>query len=145
MVALAALLSLGAVDPAGRLADAEDEARARALFDQVRCVVCANESIAESRADIAGDLRGLIREEVAAGRTDAEIRAGLVDRYGDYVLLKPPVSPRTLALWGLPFVLLAGAGLWLWSRRARPELQAEPPLSAEEQARLDALMRRDEA
>lgn len=136
---LGAVLCLGAAsDPTERLADPAQEARARALFQEIRCVVCQNESIDDSEADLARDLRAVVREQVAAGRSDAEIKAFLVERYGDFVLLRPPVSGRTLALWATPFVLLVGAGLALLRLRRRTP-PPEPPLTAEEEAALAML------
>lgn len=139
LIILGAVFCLGAAsDPSERLPDPEQEARARALFEQVRCVVCQNESIDDSEAELARDLRAVVREQVAAGRSDREIKAFLVERYGDFVLLRPPVSGRTLVLWGAPFALLlaAGVGLLALRRRAPP---AEPPLTAEEEAALATL------
>lgn len=119
-----ALLCLAAVPtPPDALPDAQEEARARALFREIRCVVCQNESIDESQAEIAGDLRVLIRQRVAAGRSDADIRAALVDRYGEFILLRPTVSPGNAILWATPFavVLLGGAALLAGARRRRPQ------------------------
>lgn len=124
------------------LPDAAQEARARALFADVRCVVCQHESIADSPAGVAADMRRLIREEIAAGADDASVRADLVRRFGDYVLFRPPVRPGTWLLWFGPFalVLLAG-GVLLARRRVAP---AEPaPLSADEQRRLDGLLQNE--
>ena len=124
------------------LANPAHEARAQALFEVVRCVVCQHESIADSPAGVAGDMRRLIREEIAAGADDAAVRADLVRRFGDYVLFRPPVRPGTWLLWFGPFalVLLAG-GVLLARRRAAT---AEPaPLSADEQRRLDDLLQNE--
>lgn len=120
------------------LASAAQEARAQALFDDLRCVVCQHEAIADSPAGVASDMRRLVREEIAAGRTDAQIRQGMVDRYGDYVLFTPPMRVGTWLLWfgPLALVLAVGGGLWLASRRRRDEPQ---PLSPDEEARLAAL------
>lgn len=126
------------------LADARQEARAQALFDDIRCVVCQHEAIADSPAGIAADMRQLVREEIAAGRSDAEIREGLVRRYGDFVLFSPPVRAGTWLLWFGPFVALVAvaAALLALARRRRPETA---PLSAEEEARLAEILadRRD--
>jgi cytochrome c-type biogenesis protein CcmH len=137
MLALVAVVLLGAAaaDPADRLADPAKEARARALFRDVRCLVCQSESIDESDAELAHDLRQLIRRQVADGRSDADIRAYLVSRYGQFVLLSPRVSPANAVLWGGPLlVVLVGAGVLIARRRvaAAPEL----PLSAQEEAEL---------
>jgi cytochrome c-type biogenesis protein CcmH len=100
---------LAAATP-GVLGDPAQEARAQALEREIRCVQCQNEPIAQSTADIAVDMRALVRERVAAGDSDAEIRAFFQERYGDFVLFRPPWDARTWALWAAPFLLLA-AGL----------------------------------
>lgn len=92
------------------LGDPVLEARAQALEREIRCVQCQNEPIAQSTADIAVDMRALVRERIAAGDTDGEIRAFFRERYGDFVLFRPPFDARTWVLWGAP-LLLAGAGL----------------------------------
>ncbi len=92
------------------LADPAQEARAQSLNLEIRCVQCENEPIAQSTADIAADMRRLVRERIAAGDSDAEIRAYFRQRYGDFVLFRPPMDSRTWALWAAP-LLLAGAGL----------------------------------
>lgn len=104
---LVAVLSMGAAaDPSERLPDPVLEARAKALFPQIRCMVCQNESIDDSQADLAADLRKIVREEVAAGRSDAEVRTYLVQRYGEYVMLKPAFSLTNAALWVTPFAIV---------------------------------------
>lgn len=110
---------IAAVAPAV-LADPADEARAQALEREIRCVQCENEPIAQSTADIAVDMRALVRERVAAGDSDAEIRAFFRQRYGDFVLFRPPWDSRTWLLWGAPFALLAAglAGVLTLRRRA---------------------------
>ncbi|MHB8284123.1 MAG: cytochrome c-type biogenesis protein [Caulobacteraceae bacterium] len=137
--ALAAMVCIGAAasDPAERLHDPAREARARTLFKQIRCLVCQNESIDESDADLADDLRRLVRDQIQAGRSDPEIRAFLVQRYGEFVLLKPRFSPGNAVLWLTPFVIVGAGGLTLAFRRRR--IDDEPPLSSEEEARLQAL------
>ncbi len=138
-MAFGALSIAGAAnDPADRLADPAQEARARALFREVRCVVCQNESIDDSEADLADDLRKVVRQQVAAGRTDAEIERYLTDRYGEFVLLRPSFSPGNAVLWLTPFVLVLGGGAVL-ALRARRRPAPVPPLSAEEAAGLRAL------
>jgi cytochrome c-type biogenesis protein CcmH len=92
------------------LAEPAQEARAQSLDREIRCVQCENEPIAQSTADIATDMRRLVRERIAAGDSDAEIRAFFRQRYGDFVLFRPPLDRRTWALWAAP-ILLAGAGL----------------------------------
>jgi cytochrome c-type biogenesis protein CcmH len=107
-MSLAALL-ITAMAPAV-LGDPAQEARAQSLDQEIRCVQCENEPIAQSTADIAADMRRLVRERIAAGDSDAEIRAFFRQRYGDFVLFRPPFDGRTWALWAAP-LLLAGAGL----------------------------------
>jgi cytochrome c-type biogenesis protein CcmH len=128
-----------AVLPDEMLADPALEARARSISEELRCVVCQNQSIDDSDAPLARDLRIIVREQLQAGKSDTQVRDYVVARYGHFVLLKPPVEPATWALWAGPFalLLLGGLGLWLWSRRARP---AEAlPLSSEEAAALQRL------
>jgi len=147
MRALLALLLLllalpaAAVEPDEMLADPALEARARALSQVVRCVVCQNESIDSSSAGIAKDLRLLIRERLLAGDSDRQVLDFLVARYGDYVLLEPPVKPSTWLLWAAPplVLLLGGAGLLLALRRRRA-LAPAAPLDAEERRRLERLL-----
>ena len=138
LLLLAGIVCLGAAaDPSERLADAGQEARARAIFAQVRCLVCQNESIDDSAADLAGDLRRLVRDEIKSGRTDEEVRAYLVSRYGEFVLLKPAFSWGNAALWGAPLAVVC-AGLALLIIRLRiPRI--EPELSTEEARRLSNL------
>lgn len=139
LLVLAAVLCMGAaIDPAEQLPDAGQEARARAIFRDVRCLVCQNESIDDSEADLARDLRRIVREQVAAGRSDGEIRAYLVERYGEFVLFRPPFSVANALLWSTPVLLvLVGAGAWaLLLRRREP---AAALLTAEEEARLAVL------
>ncbi|HZZ31969.1 MAG TPA: cytochrome c-type biogenesis protein [Phenylobacterium sp.] len=132
-----------AADPADRLPDPAQEARARTIFQEVRCLVCQNESIDDSEAELAGDLRKVVREQVQAGRSDAEIKHFLTDRYGEFVLLTPVFSWMNLALWGGPFaVVILGAGL-LFSRLRNRSTEAE--LSPDEAARVRALSETDPA
>ena len=127
-----------AVQPSEMLKDPALEARARTLSAELRCLVCQNESIDDSDADLAHDIRALVRERIVKGESNAEIRAFLVSRYGDFILLKPPFETSTLLLWfSAPLVFAAGAlGIWFASRR-KPAPAA--PLSAEEERRLGAL------
>jgi cytochrome c-type biogenesis protein CcmH len=115
---------LAAALAAAPLADTAQERRAVALDQEIRCVVCENEPIAQSTADIAGDMRTLVRERIEAGDSDAQIRDYFRARYGDFVLLRPPFDARTWALWGAPLalLLLGGGGLWLRSRRPDGEV-----------------------
>jgi cytochrome c-type biogenesis protein CcmH len=128
------------VEPGEMLHDPTLEARAREISKGLRCLVCQNESIDDSQADLAHDLRVLVRERLSAGDSDAQVVDYLVQRYGDFVLLRPPVVPRTWLLWFGPVAILAlgGAGAWLLTRRrVRP---APAPLSDEERRRLAQLM-----
>ncbi len=142
-VALASIaLMASASEPSERLADPGQEARARAIFREVRCLVCQNESIDDSEAQLAGDLRRLVREQVKAGRSDAEIRAFLVQRYGEFVLLKPRFSAGNAALWLAPAgVLVVGGGLMIALLRRRQTPEAE--LSEDEEDRLRRLLEDD--
>lgn len=108
------------------LGDPRAEARVQALEREIRCVVCQNEPIAQSTAEIAGDMRDLVRERVAAGDSDEEIRTFFRRRYGDFVLFRPPVDRRTWALWAAPFLLLAFGAASLWSMRRRIEGEPAP-------------------
>jgi cytochrome c-type biogenesis protein CcmH len=136
-LAAAALICMGAApDPADRLPNPAQEARARALFQQLRCVVCQNESIDDSEADLASDLRRAVRNQIAAGRTDDQVRAFLVQRYGEFILLQPPLSPGNAVLWLTPMVLLLLGGIHIWRRSvARPAVD-EAALSADEERAL---------
>jgi cytochrome c-type biogenesis protein CcmH len=122
------------------------EKRLMSLAAELRCLVCQNQSLADSHADLAVDLRNEVREQIKAGKSDDEIRAWLTARYGDFVLYRPPVKARTLLLWVGPFVLLvvALAGLLLYLRRRRARLVQEP-LSEEEHARAQALLSAEDA
>ncbi len=137
---LALLTPAFAVQPDEVMKDPALEARARALSTELRCLVCQNESIDDSTAQLARDLRLLVRERLAAGATDAEVKSFLVQRYGEFVLLKPAFSARTALLWAGPFLVLVGAGLMLWrGTRRQAEQFAVPTVAAltqEEQARL---------
>lgn len=131
-------------DPSEMLKDPALEKRAHALGKDLRCLVCQNESIEDSNADLAKDLRIIVRERIAAGATDDQVRQYVVDRYGDYVLLKPPFKGSTLVLWLGPFALfLAGLGaVALFYRRRKTQAPAQPaPLTAEEKRRLDSLLK----
>jgi len=120
-----------AVEPDEMLPDPRLEARAEALSRELRCVVCQNQTIDGSNAPLARDMRLLVRERLAAGDTDAQAKAYLVARYGNFVLLKPPFQADTLALWASPvvIVLLAGAGLVFAARSgvADPDSDGEDP------------------
>lgn len=144
LAALAGVLCIAAAaDPADRLADPLQEARARAIFADVRCLVCQNESIDDSEAELAGDLRRAVREQVGAGRSDAQIKHFLTDRYGEFVLLTPAFSWVNLALWGGPFVVVLAGGALLVSRLRNRT--AEPELSQDEAKRVRRLAESDSA
>ena len=122
-----------AVLPSEQLADPKLEARARVISQELRCVVCQNETIDDSGAPLAHDLRLIVRERLMAGDSNDEVKAWLVRRYGAYVLLKPPLEPATLFLWFGPLVILlagaAGAGVYLLRRTG----QQSRSLSTEEE------------
>ena len=140
---LAAVAPLHAVEPKEMLANPMLEARARMLSKELRCMVCQNQSIDDSDAPLAHDLRLLVRERLKAGDSDAQVLDFLVARYGEFVLLKPPLSWHTAALWGLPpALLLLGIGtivVVVRRRRAAP-LAETKNLTAAEEARLAHLM-----
>jgi cytochrome c-type biogenesis protein CcmH len=152
---LVCLLGLGlpaapmaATNPDEILADPVLEQRARELSKQLRCLVCQNQSIDDSDADLARDLRRIVREQLVAGRSDEDIIAYLTARYGDFVLLSPPVKPATWGLWFGPAVVLviAGAGVLVYvRRRARQPDVKVPDLNDEERRRLKALLREESA
>jgi cytochrome c-type biogenesis protein CcmH len=142
---LFALLAPGAafaVRPDEMLKDPALEARARHISEELRCMVCQNQSIDDSEAPLAHDLRVLVRQRIMAGDNDKQVLDFLVARYGDFVLLKPPFQLDTLLLWGLPpFALAAGlVGLLLMARRRRTVSLQPEALSAEEQAKVATLV-----
>lgn len=151
MVAILALMLLAlpavhAVQPDEIMSDPAKEARARELSRELRCMVCQNQSIDDSDAPLARDLRLLVRERIAAGDSNAQVLDFLVARYGEFVLLKPRFERQTMLLWLLAPLLLAGGGLALWRqnrRRAQVSADVPPPLTPDEQARLAALMSED--
>jgi cytochrome c-type biogenesis protein CcmH len=131
------VLGAAAADPADRLADPAKEARARSLFRDVRCLVCQSQSIDESDAPLAHDLRQVVRQQVADGRTDSQIEAFLVSRYGQFVLLTPKASLGNAVLWiGPLLVVAAGAAVLLARSRGAP---APTSLTAEEEAEIEKL------
>ena len=134
-----ALAQEPAAPPDQPLASPGAEARAQRLFSVVRCVVCQHESIADSPAGIAGDMRRLIREEIASGSTDQQVRDDLVRRYGDYVLFTPPVRTGTWLLWFGPAVLALSGAVALFSFARRKPIEAAP-LSPDEERRLADLL-----
>ena len=148
IAALFALFAQGAalaVRPDEMLKDPALEARARHLSEELRCMVCQNQSIDDSEAPLAHDLRVLVRQRIMAGDNDKQVLDFLVARYGDFVLLKPPFQLDTLLLWGLPpFALAAGlVGLLLMARRRRTVSLQPEALSAEEQAKVATLVEPD--
>ena len=130
-----------ALRPDELLEDPELEDRARALGKQLRCVVCQNQSIDDSNAELAQDFRRIVRERVVAGESDEQILQYMVDRYGEFVLLKPPITTGTIILWAGPFaVLLLGAGIAYTSARRKRDADEVAELSPEERRRLSELL-----
>ena len=135
-----------AVQPDEVMADPAKEARARELSRELRCMVCQNQSIDDSDATLAKDLRLLVRERIAAGDSNTQVLDYLVARYGEFVLLKPRFEAHTLILWLIPPLVLLGGGLGLWMHIRRRGRAAEAvadtpvPLNAEEQARLEGIL-----
>ncbi|WP_323797041.1 cytochrome c-type biogenesis protein [Nisaea sp.] len=147
MALLVAVLTVPAVavEPGEMLKDPALEARARELSKEIRCLVCQNQSIDDSNAGLAKDLRVILRERLVAGDSDSEIKTFLVDRYGDFVLLKPPVKAETLFLWYGPFAIgvlgAIGVAVFLLRRRDGGGDETIPtPLSDDERKRIGALM-----
>jgi len=132
-----ALAAVG--DPAEQLPDPVLEERARAIGRELRCMVCQNQSIEDSDADLARDLRRIVREQVAAGRTDAQVLDYLYDRYGDFVLLRPRFTLATALLWGMPVIALLGGGLLILAMRRRAPAAAPAELTEAERARLSRI------
>ena len=145
-IGVAGLSPAYAVQPDEIMSDPAKETRARDLSRELRCMVCQNQSIDDSEAPLARDLRLLVRERIAAGDSDAQVIDFLVARYGEFVLLKPRLKPHTLLLWLLPPLALAGGGLALWmhsrrrSRSATAEDQSLVKLTSEEETRLQRLI-----
>jgi len=134
-----------AVDPSEMLKDPALEARAREIGQALRCVVCQNQSIDDSAAEVARDMRRAVRERLTAGDSDARVFDFMVARYGDYVLLKPPFKVGTLVLWlGAPLLLLVAASAIMLTALRRRATAPLPPLSNEERERLHALLGRDD-
>ncbi|MEK7265347.1 MAG: cytochrome c-type biogenesis protein [Pseudomonadota bacterium] len=134
--ALAALPPAAAVEPDEELSNPALEARARDISRQLRCVVCQSQSIDDSNAPLAKDMRILVRERLTAGDSDEEIYAYLVDRYGDYVLLNPPVQSNTIVLWAAPLLifLVAGASAFFYLARMRRDARAAAALTGNDEA-----------
>ncbi len=142
VVILFGCLHAFAVEPSERLANPALEARAEAIGDTLRCLVCQNESIEESNASLAHDIRVLLRQRLLAGDTDAEARQAIVNRYGEFVLLDPPVRPATYVLWFAPagLLVLGFIGIAVWMRGRPRAVAAAEPLDAAEQRRLERLL-----
>jgi cytochrome c-type biogenesis protein CcmH len=146
LTAFAGAPSAYALQPDEIMSDPAKELRARDLSRELRCMVCQNQSIDDSEAPLARDLRLLVRERIAAGDSDAQVLEFLVARYGEFVLLKPRLAPHTWLLWLLPPLALAGGGFALWTynrRRLRSAASDDPSLiklTAEEEARLEQLI-----
>ncbi|NHO28704.1 cytochrome c-type biogenesis protein CcmH [Acetobacter farinalis] len=138
---VAPALVLAVDDPSEMLPNPQEEARAEAIGSQLRCLVCQNESIEDSSAGLARDLRRVVREHVAKGESNSQIMAWMVQRYGNFIRLSPPFSLGTLLLWSMPVLaLLLGLGIAFFSYRTRRTTPAAPPpLTAEEKARLASL------
>ena len=144
---LAAVLAAGisgppahAVEPSERLADPALEARARALSQELRCLVCQNQSIEESNADLAHDLRVLLRQRLVAGDSNQQVLDYLTARYGVFVLLDPPFLPATYLLWLAPPLLVGGAGAFVMVRARRRRPDPEPPGLSEQEHSRSALL-----
>jgi cytochrome c-type biogenesis protein CcmH len=146
LTALGVVLSPGAtlaVEPDEKLDDPALEQRARELSEQIRCLVCQNESIDESNADLAKDLRLLVRERIEEGQSNEQIKDYLTDRYGDFVLLKPPMKPETFVLWYGPAAVVAFGAIGVavyFRRRAKQAEKAQPTLTREEERRLQSIL-----
>jgi len=141
LLAAFALACIAVAKEAAPLADdPKVEARLIVIAEELRCLVCQNESLIASRADLAMDLKRQVREQIKAGKSDAEIRDYMVQRYGDFVLYRPPVKSSTLPLWLGPFALLIAGfcAIWMFVRRRRAA--PEPALTGEQEARADELL-----
>ncbi len=149
-LALASLVFAGfgpavAIEPDEILQDAALESRARQISADLRCLVCQNQSIDDSSASLAKDLRVLVRQRLSEGDSDADVRAFVVARYGEFVLLRPPLSLRTILLWATPFLLLAFIAQAILRKlnAAKRETGGVAGLTADEQKRLDTILKRD--
>jgi len=141
-LALACVAFVATAKDAQPAEDPQIEQRMKALTQQLRCLVCQNETLADSQADLAEDLRREIREQMKAGKSDQEILAFLTQRYGDFVLYNPPVKATTYFLWFGPFVLLiAGTALLYRYLKRRRDVIDEKPLTAEERSRAERLLK----
>lgn len=120
--------------------DGADEERARSLFKELRCVVCQNQSIDGSDADVAKDLRGIVREQISSGQSNSEVRSFLVARYGEFILLKPSFAWHTALLWGAPLFLVLAGGVLAWRTMGGRQGSEQVALTAEEEEALDKLL-----
>ncbi|WP_180897652.1 cytochrome c-type biogenesis protein [Martelella soudanensis] len=139
LVAVLMPMAVAAVEPDEMLSDPALEARARDISAELRCMVCQNQSIDDSNADLARDLRLLVRDRLTAGDSDDEVVDYVVSRYGEFVLLKPRFSPQTWLLWGAPALLIVLGAIGLW-RLALSRRAADRPLSRDEEARLETIL-----
>ena len=141
MACLALHCQFGRVGPQAAPLSEEPELDARLLMlsEELRCLVCQNESLASSRAELADDLRREVRDLLRQGKSDQAVKDFLVERYGDFVLYRPEVKPLTWLLWFGPFALLIGAlvGLWVYLRQRRQQVDTTPALNDDERARVD--------
>jgi cytochrome c-type biogenesis protein CcmH len=145
LAALALVRPGFAVNPDEVLADPALESRAREISTELRCLVCQNQSIDDSNADLARDLRLLVRERLKEGDSNEEVLDYVVSRYGEFVLLKPRFSVRTILLWGTPVaILLIGIAIMALGANNRRARRAAPALTADERAEIDRLMKRGE-
>jgi cytochrome c-type biogenesis protein CcmH len=142
LVGLALIAPLAqAIDTEAAFPDAARQARYERLTNELRCLVCQNQTVADSNAGLAGDLRRQVREMITAGSSDADIKRFMTERYGDFVLYKPPVKGTTLLLWFGPLLLLVTGALVAWRiLRARRSAPARPALTDAERARAAALL-----
>ena len=144
LVALLVSLPALAVEPSEMLKDPALEARARTIGRALRCVVCQNQAVDDSSAEVAHDMRRAVRERLTAGDSDQQVYDFMVARYGDYVLLQPPFKSGTLILWlGAPLLLILAGGILLLMARRRRVLETVQPLSEEERRKVAALLDRD--
>jgi len=140
LAALALTCSAVAKEAAPLADDPKVEARLTSIAEELRCLVCQNESLIASRADLAMDLKRQVRELIKAGKSDAEIREYMVQRYGDFVLYRPPVKSSTLLLWLGPFALMIAGFCVVWIFIRRRRFASEAALTAEQEARANELL-----
>ena len=138
----AVLVSCGALarDATPLAEDSKVEARLTAIAEELRCLVCQNESLIASRADLAMDLKRQVREQIRAGKSDDEIRDYMVQRYGDFVLYRPPLKSSTMLLWAGPFLLLLAGFVAIWMFVQRRRTAQAAVLSSRDEARADELL-----